>query len=430
MTGFPLSQRALQAGGQPIGPLMHRALAQPELISLAAGFVDQHTLPVELASEALSALLGETDRGQAALQYGTTAGHRPLRQALLDRMLAADGGGAHLAPSVDQVVVTAGSNELLFLLSDTLLDPGDIVLCAAPTYFVFLGALANQGARAIGVPTDEEGVIPSGIDETLERLEAVGQLERVKAFYLPSYFDNPTSVTLSAARRPELVETLARWNRKTPLVLLEDAAYRELRYDGADLPSLAHYDESGELVASTGTFSKSFAPGVRIGWGVLPKWLVEPVLNQKGNIDFGTANLNQHLMHEVLTGGRYEAHRDKLRAAYTAKRDAMLAALDTTFRHRAGFHWKAPAGGLYVWLTLPPEFDTGLDGALFDRALNQGMLYVPGQYFYPAEGPPPACNTMRLSFGVQPAARIGLGIAALGRAVDQVLAEQPSAAAR
>jgi 2-aminoadipate transaminase len=430
MTGFPVSQRAQQAGGQPIGPLMHRALAQPELISLAAGFVDQHTLPVELASQALSALLAETDRGQAALQYGTTAGHRPLRQALLDRTLAADGAPGKHRPTVDQVVVTAGSNELLFLLADTLLDPGDIVLCAAPTYFVLLGALQHQGARAIGVPTDEDGVIPAAVDETLERLDREGLLPRVKAFYLPSYFDNPTSITLSAERRPELVETLARWNRRAPLVLLEDAAYRELRYAGDDLPSLAHYDESGELVASTGTFSKSFAPGVRIGWGILPKWLVEPVLNQKGNIDFGSANLNQHLMNEVLASGRYEAHVERLRAAYAAKRDAMVSAVEETFGGRDGFHWRNPDGGLYVWLTLPTELDTGLEGPLFDRALAHGMMYVPGQYFYPAEGAPPACNTMRLSFGVQAAPRIRQGIAALGRAVDEVLAQRPAAAMR
>lgn len=430
MTGFPVSQRAQQAGGQPIGPLMHRALAQPELISLAAGFVDQHTLPVELASEALSALFGELDRGQAALQYGTTAGHRPLRQALLDRTLAADGGPGKQPRTIDQVVVTSGSNELLFLLADTLLDPGDIVLCAAPTYFVFLGALANQGARAIGVPTDEEGVIPAGIDEALEKLEKTGQLARVKAFYLPSYFDNPTSVTLSPRRRPELVETLARWRRRTPLVLLEDAAYRELRYGGDDLPSLAHFDETGDLVASTGTFSKSFAPGVRIGWGLLPKWLVEPVLNQKGNIDFGSANLNQHLMAQVLDSGRYAAHVGKLRAAYAAKRDAMVSALEETFGGREGFHWRNPDGGLYVWLTLPQELDAGLEGPLFDRALSHGMMYVPGQYFYPSAGVPAACNTMRLSFGVQPGPRIRQGIAALGRAVDEVLAERPAAVAR
>jgi len=429
MPAFPVSQRAQQAGGQPIGPLMHRALAQPELISLAAGFVDQHTLPVELAAEAIGAILGELDRGQAALQYGTTAGHRPLRQALLDRMRAADGPGSKCPRTVDDVVITAGSNELLFLLADTLLDPGDIVLCAAPTYFVFLGALANLGARAISVPTDEDGVIPAGVDETLERLAKAGELERVKAFYLPTYFDNPTSVTLSPERRPALVETLARWRRRTPLVLLEDAAYRELRYDGRDVPSLASYDETGDLVASTGTFSKSFAPGIRIGWGLLPKWLVEPVLNQKGNIDFGTANFNQHLMSQVLSSGRYEAHVGKLRAAYAAKRDAMVEAVTETFGGRPGFHWRVPEGGLYVWLTLPPELDAGLDGALFDRALAQGMMYVPGEYFYPAEGVPAARNTMRLSFGVQSATRIKLGIAALGRAVDEVLAQRPAAVA-
>jgi 2-aminoadipate transaminase len=167
-----------------------------------------------------------------------------------------------------------------------------------------------------------------------------------------------------------------------------------------------------------------------VGWCILPQWLVEPVLGQKGNIDFGSANFNQHLMCEVLSGGQYEPHVERLRAAYAAKRDAMLAALDDTFGGRAGFRWRRPEGGLYVWLTLPQGLDAGLEGPLFERALAEGVLYVPGQYFYPAEGEPALPNTMRLSFGVQPAARIRQGIAALGRAAEQALAERPTAAAR
>ncbi len=172
-----LSQRAVWAAGQPIGDLMHRALSAPDLISLAAGFVDHQTLPVELVRQAMEAVLADPNAAQAALQYGTTHGYAPLREEILARHIEADGVGAREANlTIDQIVLTAGSNQLLHLIAESILDPGDIVLCAAPTYLVFLGVLGNVGARSIGVATDEQGMIPEALEEQLRRLDAAALL--------------------------------------------------------------------------------------------------------------------------------------------------------------------------------------------------------------------------------------------------------------
>jgi 2-aminoadipate transaminase len=417
----PRSERARRAAGQPISYLMHHALAHPEVISLAAGFVDQQSLPVDATLTAAQALLAEPARGRAALQYGTTAGYLPLRDAILRRLIQADDlTDADAKLSVDQVVVTAGSNELLHLLADTLFDPGDIVVCTAPSYFVFLGLATNLGVRSVGVEMDADGMIPEALDEALARLEHSGELPRVKAIYVVSYFDNPSSVTLAKERRGQLVEIAQRWSKHHRIYVLEDAAYRQLRYEGDDVPSLRAYDPRGDTVIVTETFSKSFSPGIRVGWGVLPKALVAPVLEQKGNVDFGSPNFTQHLMATVLEHGLFDEHVQRLRGAYRAKLDAMLSAADEFLGPLPGLYWRRPQGGLYVWLQLPEGIDAGPQGELFHAALEEGVLYVPGEYCYPSEGIPVRRNMIRLSFGVQPVDRIRAGMEALARAVARV----------
>ena len=415
-----LSQRARLAGDQPISRLMHLALARGDLISLAAGFVDQATLPTEEVAEAVTRLMADPGLARRALQYGTTPGNPQLRSLVLDRLSRADGRtlSATHGLTIDRVVMTAGSNQLLHLVGETLLDAGDIVLCASPSYFVFLGMLGNQGARAIGVATDEHGIIPEALEEELRRRDRAGELERVKAIYVTSYFDNPTSITLAADRRPKIVDIAKRWSRRGKIYVIEDAAYRPLRYEGDDLPSLFGYDEAADTVILAETFSKSFSPGIRVGWGFLPAELVEPLCAQKGNIDFGSPNFAQHLMAEVLEQGSFDEHVAKLRASYRTKRDAMLEAADEHLSPLEGVHWLRPGGGLYVWLQLPAEIDTGPAGPLFDRAVEEGMLYVPGEYCYPREGEPVRHNMIRLSFGVQTPEAIRQGVRALARAIE------------
>ena len=195
-----LSQRSRLAHGQPISDLMSRALANPQLISLAAGFVDTASLPCEETIRAVGTLFSALPTSQPALQYGTTAGFPPLRDMILQRHCEADGIESSEVPGLDRVILTAGSNQLLHLVAEALLDPGDIVLCTAPTYFVYTGILQNVDARAVGVDVDDQGMVPESLEEHLRRLDETGELARVKAIYLVSYYDNPRGLTMPLSK--------------------------------------------------------------------------------------------------------------------------------------------------------------------------------------------------------------------------------------
>jgi len=400
---------------------MAEALARPELISLAAGFVDQATLPVEALREAAEELFRDTQRARQALQYGLTPGDPALREFVLQQFAQADRRSLdELHLSLDQVIMTAGSNQLLYHLSEILFDAGDIVLCTSPTYFVYLGVLQNLGVRAIGIEMDADGLIPEALEAELTRLDAAGELGRVKALYLVDYFDNPSNVTLSLERRPQIVEIIRRWSQEQRIHILEDAAYRALRYSGPDLPSLRSFDPDGETVIVAQTFSKSFSPGLRVGAGLLPKSLVEPLCQLKGHVNFGAPNLAQQLLAEVFRRGLYEPQVARLQTAYREKLNATLQAADEFLAPLPGVHYERPQGGLYLWLTLPPNVDAGPEGKLFGLALEEGILYVPGQYCYPADSAHAPRSTIRLSYGVQPPHRLRQGIQALARALQRL----------
>jgi 2-aminoadipate transaminase len=218
-------------------------------------------------------------------------------------------------------------------------------------------------------------------------------------------------------RRRRIVDIAKRWSQSARLVVIEDVAYRELLYSGDDIPSMRSLDAEGDTVVLAGTFSKPFSPGIRVGWGLLPEYLVEPVGNQKGNIDFGSPNFNQLLMAKVLELNLFDPHVQTLCAQYRKKMGAMLDAMDTHLSALPGVSWVKPTGGLYVWLRLPAEIDAGPGGKLLDEAMREGMFYVPGEYCYPLEGEPACKNTLRLSFGVQSTERIRIGIESLARAI-------------
>lgn len=412
------SQRAKWAAGQPISRLMSRALEDPNLISLAAGFVDNDTLPVDSTFQAIEAMFADPAVARAALQYGSTIGYPALRRMLSEQCAAMD--GLAQPPPIDRIVVTAGSNQLLHLVSESILDPGDVVLCAAPTYFVYMGLLAGLGARAVGVASDDQGMIPESLEQTLAGHEAAGQLHRVKAIYLVPYFDNPAGITMPLERRRKIVEIAQSWSEKHKLHVISDEAYRQLRYWGEDIPSPLAFDPTGETVIVAGTFSKPFSPGLRVGWGILPPHLVGPVCDQKGNVDFGSPNFTQFVMAEVLRTGLFDTQVARLREGYRTKLTAMLDALDEFVRPLSDVQWMRPSGGLYVWLQVPERIDTGDGGILFETALRRGVLYVPGAHCYPHDGVPIRRNTMRLSFGVQSCQKIREGVEKLAAAISEV----------
>jgi 2-aminoadipate transaminase len=416
------SGHALRTADQPISYFMQQAVENPNVISLAAGLVDPVSLPAAEVMEAADAILRDPPRGAAALQYGTTQGYGPLREKLLARTLAQDGvtpGEVALTP--DDVVVTTGSQQLLYLLSELLLDPGDLVITEAPSYFVYQGTLNSIGVRTLAVPMDEHGMSTDALEELLGRLDRSGELDRLRLIYTCDYFQNPSGLTMSLPRRQRLLELARRYSRRHRVFILEDAAYRELRYQGPDLPTVKSLDTDNSHVILAMTFSKPCAPGLKTGYGFLPRELVGPLLRIKGNHDFGSNNFTQHLLGRLLEIGAYDRHVGDLRHVYRTKRDAMLEALARQFASWPEVRWTRPDGGLYVWLTFPPGVETGPGSRLIAAALREGVLYVPGQFCYVNgdNGPLPA-NEARLSFGFAPAEQIREAVHRLARAAERI----------
>jgi 2-aminoadipate transaminase len=420
---IPLSTSARRTPPPSISHLMQTALENPEIVSLAAGFVDQQSLPVEIADRAASELLGDPIAGRRALQYGTTIGDQGLRARLVAELEREEGRpGGFYKEAIPRTIVTTGSAQLIYLICEALLDPGDIVLVESPTYFVFLGPLETLGARAIRVPIDEGGLRLDELEATLERLEAEGQLERVKLIYTIPEHANPTGISLAADRRGPLVELARRWSRKHRIFVLEDAAYRGLSFGAGEPPSLWSHDRENDTVILARTFSKTFSPGLKLGYGVLPEGLIDPILYLKGNHDFGTTNFNQRLLERILADGSYHRHVSRLNGLYRRKAETFLAALQESIGDLdSEIHWTHPEGGLFVWMTVPEGLDTGFDGPLFPRCVREGVIYVPGEFAFAAEPSPRPKNHLRLTFGVPTEDELVEGARRLGAALSACL---------
>ena len=420
---LPLSAKARRTLEQPISYLIATALRTPGLINLAAGLVDPLTLPVEECAQITKRILSDVSRGRVALQYDTTLGLTELRHEALKHIEQLEGIGATaMGFTADEIVVTTGSQQALYLVGDVLIDPGDIVITAAPSYFVFTGALSSLGAVLRTVPMDDNGMNVDELAKLLEQIEGEGQLERIKLVYCTSYYQNPTGLTLSAERRPKMLEVVKRFSKRHRILILEDAAYRELRYDGPAHRSIKSYDPENRYTVLSHTFSKPFSPGIKLGYTAMPADLLHAVIQQKGNHDFGSANISQHIALEAFRDGSYQRHVELLRASYRAKRDAILTALDRYMPKHPDIHWTHPHGGLYVWLTLPPQISTSRGGEMFTAAVRHGVLYVPGEYCFQADadGHLPK-NHLRLSFGQVAPDQIEPGIRRLSEVVSNFL---------
>ncbi len=271
------------------------------------------------------------------------------------------------------------------------------------------------------MPTDTGGLRIDGLEDTFARLDAAGELERVKLVYTISEHSNPTGLSLAADRRGPLVETVRRWSRRHAIFILEDAAYRGLTFDGPEPPTVWQHDPDGEIVIHARTFSKTFSPGLKTGYGIVPEPLVAPILHLKGNHDFGSAHFNQRVLAAVVADGGYDRQIERLTRTYRGKRDAILAALEQSFGNIEGVSWTEPRGGLYVWLKLPEGVDTGRNGAFFARCVERGVLYVPGALAYADEPGPVPTNRARLSFGVAEGPALAEGVRRLAGATQDCL---------
>jgi len=420
MLNLGLSKLAERTIDPPISWLMKLALERPKLISLAAGFTDNASLPVGASAELLRDILAEPKIARASLQYGSTAGDMELRNLTLRRLEHLD-GVPRKTYSAENLLITHGSQQFLYLVTECLCDTGDIVLVEDPTYFVYLSILQSHGIEARGVKFDLDGLNLDVLESVLEKLKSEGNLARVKMLYLVSYFQNPSGVTTSSEKKQAMLEILRRFEKDAghPIYLLEDAAYRELQFSGASVPSALITAEARKRVIYAGTYSKPFATGVRVGYGYLPDSLVQPVTRVKGNHDFGTSHLLQQLVRAALTSGKYEAHLPALRERYKHKAEIMATAIRTHFPQSVG--WEAAAGGLYIWARLPGSVQTGPKSALFRACLKSDVLYVPGELCYAPDRTRRAPqNEMRLSFGSASEEKIREGIKRIGKEVSKL----------
>ncbi|MDO6510488.1 PLP-dependent aminotransferase family protein [Celeribacter halophilus] len=375
-----------------------KLLDQPDIISFAGGIPDPAYFPREAFAEAMNKALSE-QAASVALQYSTSEGYTPLRDWIVCYM-ARHG----VTCTRDNILITAGSQQALDYLGKIFLDQGDTALVTWPTYMGALGAFNAYEPRYDRI--DPQTNRP--VEDVLADAKAAGGA--VKFAYLSTDFANPTGVTLTEEQRRTV---LARADA-LGCAVIEDAAYQELRYRGEEIkPILAlEIEEKGDIDACRtiylGSFSKTLAPGLRVGWAVAAKPVISQLVLTKQAADLQTATINQIAVSEVAHGV-FDAHVAKLREVYGARLQAMLAALE---RHMPeGIAWTKPDGGMFVWVTLPRD----MDGAeLLKEALKANVAFVPGGAFY-ADGS--NTNTLRLNFSMSAASKIEEGIARLGQVI-------------
>lgn len=395
---IPLQFSALgeRAQSPTIARLMASALENPSLLSLAAGFTDNATLPFDRVEAAVSAIAQRG--GKESLQYGTNQGRLGLRKLLADH-LAGWEPALDAARLDEHFFVTNGSQQALYLAMQVLCEPGDIVLVDRPSYFVYLEMLRGMGVRAVSIPVSDDGrVDEEGLSATVGELASSGERGRVKAVYFVSYYSNPSSRSLSADEKRGIARVLREAGLIVPVI--EDAAYRDLYFsEPPAAPSvLAMGEWAGFPQLYLSTLTKPFATGLRVGYGYCShdEWLAK-MLHTKGHHDFGSANFNQAILEEVLSDDGLKNQLAVIRPEYERKMRALHGVLTEERLESVGWKWIEPTGGLYLWLEAPKGMDTGLDSEFCHSCIEEGVLYVPGELCFGDDVP---SNYVRLSYGV------------------------------
>jgi 2-aminoadipate transaminase len=372
--------------------------ARPEVISLAGGLPDTSTFPPQSFAAQMTRIAQES--AADALQYGPTEGFEETKDCILQVM-----GAEGMAPDAADVIVTTGGQQAIDLVCKTLVDPGDVVICEAPTYPGAVPVFCSYQADVVQIECDDEGMRIDELEVVLGRLAREGR--RPKFVYSVPSFQNPSGVTLSLERRRRLVELA----RQHEILVVEDNPYGLLRYSGDPLPPLYQLD-GGDYVIYLGTFSKILSPGIRLGWAVAPPPVMAKIVLGKQAADLCTSTLTQYFVREYFAEGRWRQYVEELCELYRGRRDTMIAALREHFPAQAT--WTEPQGGLFLWATLPSYIDTG---DLLAKALRADVAFVPGQSaFVDGRG----ASSMRLNFSGVNDEEIREGI----RRIGKVIAEQ------
>jgi DNA-binding transcriptional MocR family regulator len=370
------SQYAERTAGLTVSEVraLFAVASRPEVVSLAGGMPFVSALPQELLLTAVERTV--RDHGAVALQYGSGQGNPRLREQILD-VMALEG----IRAGVDDVVVTTGSQHALELVSKLFLDPGDVVIAEGPSYVTALVVFRSFQAEVEHVEMDDLGLVPQSLRDTIARLREQGR--RIKFLYTIPSFQNPMGVTLSWERRMEVLEIA----RQNDILVVEDNPYGLLYFDQAPPQAMRSVDEDG--VIYLGTFSKTFAPGLRVGWAVAPHAIREKLILANEAAVLSPSSFSQITISEYLSSADWKGQIDTFRGVYRERRDAMLGALHEQL---PTMHWTVPNGGFYVWLTLPDHLDSK---AMLPRAVKELVAYTPGTAFFADGG---GRNAMRLSF--------------------------------
>lgn len=371
--------------------------AQPEIISFAGGLPAPELFPVEEIAKVTTDLLAK--EGRQLLQYATTEGRPTLRAKIAKRM--AD--KYHTEVAVDDILITTGSQQCLDFCGKLFINPGDVVLCESPSYLGALNAFKAYQPNFIEVPTDDGGLIPEELDKILSTTP------NCKFIYVIPDFQNPTGRTWSMERRKAVMEVVNKYN----LPVVEDNPYGELRYEGEILPSLKSMDTKG-LVMFLGTFSKIFAPGLRLGWVAAEHSVIEKFVQIKQSADLHTSNFDQGVVDAYIDNCDLDEHVRQIVALYKHRRDVILQAMEDNFP--AGCEWTRPEGGLFLWLTFP-EGVSALK--VFNKCIEAKVAGVIGDAFYPNDK---TDRSMRINFSNMPDERIVEGINRMAKAIKEAMA--------
>jgi DNA-binding transcriptional MocR family regulator len=372
--------------------------SRPDIVSLAGGMPNLSALPMDMMAEVVRDLV--STNGTEALQYGSGQGHPLLREQICE-VMALEG----IRANPDDVIVTTGSQQALDLISRIFIDPGDVVLVEAPSYVGALGTFSQYQAAPVHVETDDDGMVPAALVEAIKSVRAAGR--KIKFLYLIPNYQNPTGVMLSADRRTQILEICAR----EEIFIVEDNPYGLLGFDRPSPNAMRAQDS--ENVIYLGSFSKTIASGLRVGWALVPQSIKDKIVIASESSILCPSNFTQLTISSYL---KDQPWRDQIASfvdLYRVRRDAMLESLEAHFPKEAT--WTRPGGGFYVWVTLPPEIDTK---AMVPKAIVAKVAYVPGSAFY-ADGF--GSWQMRLSYCHPTPERIREGVKALGAVVKQEL---------
>ncbi|WP_433382466.1 PLP-dependent aminotransferase family protein [Streptosporangium sp. CA-115845] len=372
--------------------------SRPEVVSLAGGMPYVTALPLDVVGELVADLVAR--RGPVALQYGSGQGDPHLREQICD-VMRPEG----IEANADDVVVTVGSQQALDLITRIFIDPGDVVLAEGPSYVGALGTFAAYQANVIHVAMDSEGIVPESLAQTIYALKSAGK--RIKFLYTIPTFQNPAGVTLNAVRRQQVLEICQR----ADVLIVEDNPYGMLGFDGEPMRTLRA--DNAEGVVYLGSFSKTLAPGFRVGWALAPHAVREKLVLAMESAVLSHSSFTQLAVGQYLATQPWLEQIKSFRELYRERRDTMLASLEALMP--AGVTWTRPAGGFFVWATLPEGLDSK---ALLPRAVAERVAFVPGTGFFADGG---GARNMRLSYCYPEPDRIREGVRRLAGVIEQEL---------